>query len=427
MISVQNPQQQLSGNKRLFVWALTLLLILGACSPKTRVLKSPDHRGGNVGGTIPKEDKPEVADKEKTAEDVRKAEAARNSVALILPFQLDKVSPHMLSKEDVNRSAIALDFYQGFQLGLDELAQKGRSFSLNVIDSRDNEMHNQSIAKSEEVSNAALIVGPVFPKEITTFGSHLSNKNVLQVNPLAASRAREFSLPNLVSLTPSIDVHTKAMAQRVARDYKTGDVVIIYNTTDNDSRQFLGTFLSELKKAKPSIQVRSVSSIPQLNEEISLTGTNLIVAGTTDRFQLRSFVSNLEAKSSEEFYMFRLYGHPLWDRIDFSIYERFGDFRPVITSESHLKTGARGMNEFKDKYYALYSVNPSEYSYKGYDAARYFGNLLAKYGDNYSEHITKEKFEGLFSTYSFDYNEAWGFVNNAVSFKSYQGSSFQLN
>src|SRR5690606_33298024 len=111
------------------------------------------------------------------------------------------------------------------------------------------------------------------------------------------------------------------------------------------------------------------------------------------------------------------------DRIDFSIYERFGDFRPVITSESHLKTGARGMNEFKDKYYALYSVNPSEYSYKGYDAARYFGNLLAKYGDNYSEHITKEKFEGIFGNYSFGYFEACGFVNNAVSCKSYQGSS----
>ncbi|MBD1421485.1 hypothetical protein H8B21_07890 [Sphingobacterium chuzhouense] len=417
----------MNGNKRLFVWALILLLFLGACSPKTRVLKSPDQGSGNIGGTVPKEEKPETVDKETTVEDARKAEAARNSVALILPFQLDRISPHTLSKEDVNRSAIALDFYQGFQLGLDELAQKGRSFSLNVIDSRDNEVHNQSVAKSEEVSNAALIVGPVFPKEITTFGTHLLNKNVLQVNPLAATRAREFNLPNLVSLTPSIDVHTKAMAERVGQDYKTGDVVIIYNTSDNDGRQFLSGFLSELKKANPSVQVRSVSSIPQLNEEISLTGTNLIVAGTTDKFQLRSFVSNLEAKSSEEFYMFRVYGHPLWDRIDFSIYERFGDFRPVITSESHLKSWTRGTKEFKDKYYSLYSVNPSDYSYKGYDAARYFGNLLAKYGDNYSEHITKEKFEGLFSTYAFDYNEAWGFVNNTVSFKSYQGSSFQLN
>lgn len=427
MISVQNHQQQLNGNKQLLVWALALLFFLGACSPKTRVLKSPDHSGGNVGGTIPKEEKPEAVDKENTAEDARKAEAARNSVALVLPFQLDKISPHTLSKEDVNRSAIALDFYQGFQLGLDELAQKGRSFSLYVIDSRDNQLHNQSVAKSEEVQNAALVVGPVFPKEITTFGTHFSNKNVLQVNPLAASRAREFSLPNLVSLTPSIDIHTKVMAERVARDYRVGDVVIIYNTSDNDSRQFLGGFLSELKKANPSVQVRSVSSIPQLNEEISLTGTNLVVAGTTDKFQLRSFVSNLETKSSEEFYTFRVYGHPLWDRIDFSIYERFSDFRPVITSESHLKTWGGGAKEFKDKYYSLYSVDPSDYSYKGYDAARYFGNLLAKYGESYPEHITKEKFEGLFSTYEFDYNEAWGFANNALSFKSYQGSSFQLN
>ncbi|NGM63700.1 hypothetical protein G5B43_00285 [Sphingobacterium sp. SGR-19] len=417
----------MNGNKRSFVWILTLFLFLGACSPKTKVLKSPDHSGGNIGGTVPKEEKPEAVDKETTVEDARKAEAARNSVALILPFQLDRISPHTLSKEDVNRSAIALDFYQGFQLGLNELAQKGRSFSLNVIDSRDNAIHNQSVAKSEEVLSAALIVGPVFPKEITTFGMHLSNKNALQVNPLAATKAREFNLPNLVSLTPSIDVHTKAMAERVGKDYKTGDVVIIYNTSDNDGRQFLSGFLSELKKANPSVQVRSVSSIPQLNEEISLTGTNLIVAGTTDRFQLRSFVSNLEAKSSEEFYMFRVYGHPLWDRIDFSIYERFVDFRPVITSESHLKSWTRETKEFKDKYYSLYNVNPSDYSYKGYDAARYFGNLLAKYGDNYSEHITKEKFEGLFSTYAFNYNEAWGFINNAVSFKSYQGSSFQLN
>jgi len=368
-----------------------------------------------------------VEDKETEAENLRKAEAARNSVALVLPFQLDKIAPHNLSAEDINRSAIALDFYQGFQLGLDELAQKGRSFSLNVVDSRDNESHNRSIARSAAVESAALVVGPVFPKEITTFGTNLANKNVLQVNPLAATRPREFGLPNLVSLTPSIEVHTKAMAERVAQDYKRGDVVIIYNTSDNDGRQFLNGFLSELKQANPNIEVRSVSSIPQMNEELSPAGRNLVVTGTTDRFQLRSFLSNLEAKSSEEFYTFNVYGHPLWDRIDFSIYDRFGDFKPVITSESHLKVSGREVKKFTEDYYSQYGVQPSDYSYKGYDAAQYFGSLLAKYGEDYSEYITKEKFEGLFSTYQFDYNDAWGFVNRAVTFKRYQGSSFQLN
>lgn len=434
MISVQNHRQQLNGNKRLFFWALTLLLFLGACSPKTRVLKSPDHRGGNIGGTTPKEEKkPEnpVDDEDKVEEDVRKVEAAKNSVALVLPFQLDRMSPNALSEEDVKRSAIALDFYQGFQLGLDELAEKGRSFSLHVIDSRDNESYSQSIAASKEVQGAALVVGPVFPKEITMFGTHLSNRDIVQVNPLAATRAQEFNLPNLVSLTPSIEAHSKAMAKRVADDYKTGDVVIIYNTSDNDGRQFLNGFSSELKKADPTIQIRSVSSIPQLNEEITLAGTNLVVAGTTDRFQLRSFVSNLEGKlageEEEDTYAFRLYGHPLWDRIDFSIFEHFGDLQPTITVESHLETAAKSISAFKDQYYSLYNVSPSGYSYKGYDAARYFGTLIAKYGDAYPEHIAKEKFNGLFSTYEFDYNEAWGFANHAVSFKRYKGASFELD
>src|SRR5690606_35286145 len=91
---------------------------------------------------------------------------------------------------------------------------------------------------------------------------------------------------------------------------------------------------------------------------LTLTGTNLVVAGTTDKFQLRSFISNLESKSVEEFYMFRVYGHPLWDRIDFSVYNHFSDFQPVITTESHLKGWARSVKEFKDQYYTLYGVQP---------------------------------------------------------------------
>src|SRR5690606_2016676 len=105
----------------------------------------------------------------------------------------------------------------------------------------------------------------------------------------------------------------------------------------------------------------------------------------------------------------------------------FSDVQPVITRESHLKRWEKGGKEFKDKYNTLYGVQPSDHSYKGYDAARYFGNLLAKYGDNYRDCIIKDEPEGLFSIYAFDYDQGWGFVNQAVSFKSYQGASFQLN
>ncbi|MFD2966180.1 ABC transporter substrate-binding protein [Sphingobacterium bambusae] len=427
MISVQNHQRLLSGNK--LILALGLALSLGACSPKVGVLKSPDHRGGNVGSTTTGTDK-SGGTKPGEPGEVAGAKGKRvleNSIALVLPFQLDRLNPNAVSKEDVKRSAIALDFYQGFQLGLDELAKAGKSFALNVLDSRDNEGQNISIAKSEDVSEAALIVGPVYPKEIRAFGTNLADKQVLQINPLAASRASEFNLPNLVSLTPSIDVHMKAAAARVARDYSAGDVVIIYNTTDNDGRQFLSGFLSEIRRAKPSATVRSVSSVAQLNEALLTTGANLIVTGTTDKFQLRTLLNNLDAKSNESFYSVNLYGHPLWDRIDFSMYENFANYNPVISAESHLKSWTTGVKQFKDSYYTLYGVNPSDYSYKGYDAAKFFGGLLAKYGVKYPEHITKESFDGLFSGYQFEQSEGAGFVNHAVTHKLYRGSSFQLN
>ncbi|WP_437919757.1 ABC transporter substrate-binding protein [Sphingobacterium sp. LRF_L2] len=426
MILAPNHQQLLSGNKRLLI-ALGLALLVSACSPKVSVLKSPDHRGGNVGSNNTGVDKNSSSKNEAEIEEAKRRSVIANNIALVLPFQLDRLNPAALSKEDVKRSSIALDFYQGFQFGLDELAKEGKSFGLNVIDSKDNENQSISIAKSEDIEGASLIVGPVYPKEIRAFGTNLPNNDVLQINPLAASKASDFNLSNLVSLTPSIDVHTQAIARRVAKDYSIGDVVIVYNTSDNDGKQFLSNFIAQVKIAKSSILIKSVTSLEQLNESLTTGGTNILVVGSTDKYQLRTLLSNLDRKSTEGFYSFNLYGHPLWDRIDFSIYDNFSNYNPVITSESHLKTWTTTVKQFKDAYYTLYGVNPSDYSYKGYDAARYFGGLLSKYGNSYAKHILTENFDGIFSSYSFDQDPNSGYVNKNVSYKIYKGTSFQLN
>lgn len=424
MILVQNRLQQLSGNKILVALACTLTL--GACSPKVGVLRSPDQRG-TVGTTVTPENK---ADSSKKTEETIEKEVdlnIQNKIALVLPFQLDKLNPSSVRKEDIQRSALALDFYQGFQLGLDELAEQGTVFGLNVIDSKDDPTTSFSIAKSTDVADASLIVGPVYPKEIQAFGASNVGKNTLQINPLAATKASTFRLPNLVSLTPSIDVHMKATAERIGREFRSGDIVIIYNTSDNNSRQFLEGLTGELKKANNSISLVSVSSVSQLNDQLSTTGANLIVAGTTDKFQLRTFLDDLEKKAAENFYTFKLFGHPLWDRIDFSMYSNFASYNPTITSEGHLKLWSSDAKKIKEKYYSIYGVNPSDLSFKGYDAAKYFGKLLAKYGTEHATKVVDETYKGIFSSYKFEFNENEGFVNQSVSFKTYSGSGFELN
>ncbi|MEJ5053802.1 ABC transporter substrate-binding protein [Sphingobacterium sp. MYb382] len=431
MISVQNHQQRLSGNKLLV--ALSMLLAMGACSPKTTgVLRAPGHVGGQTGQT--QDDNKVLSSTEVAAEKERKeAEAMlekrrnHNGIALVLPFQLDKLDPNNLSKNDVTRSSLALDFYQGFQLGLDEVAKRSKSFVLDVIDSRDDENYNGIIAKSADVVNASLVVGPVYPKEIRAFGANLNDKAVLQVNPLAASNPTDYNIPNLVTLTPSLSIHTRAVAQKMARDYKSGDIIFIYNTTDADGKQFLAGFAAEVRKTNPSAKLQSVNNVTQLNDALSNVGNNLIAIGTTDKNELRNFLNNLDKKEKEGFYSFKIFGHPLWDKIDFSAYENFEHFRPTISSENHIKSWTVAVKNFKDSYYTAYGVNPSDHSYKGYDVARYFGSLLNKYGPEYAKHLSKETFDGLFSSYQFEKNNNAGYINNAVSFKEYKGTSFQLN
>jgi len=397
---------------------------MGACGSKSKVLRSP---GRGIVGTIPlKTDKNE---KNKAGESLsyvaKKAEALKNSIALVLPFQLDKVKSAALTEDDVKRAAMALDFYQGFQLGLDELSEEGASFALRVIDSRDSENRSAAVAKSGEVASAALIVGPIYPKEIKAFGKNLTNKNILQINPLAA-RVGDFDQPNLVSLTPSIEVHTQAMAARVAKDCGPRDAVIIYKTSNSDGRQFLEGFPEALQQhAAPGIRIRQAENMEQLNEALVTGGKNLIVVGTTDKFQLRVLLSNLRNKKTQSSYVFRLYGHPLWNRIDFAGYPGFPDYSPVISTESHLDTTSSKVGTFKESYYWIYGVQPSNYAYKGYDAAHYFGSLLSEYGGEYAKQIDNKPFTGLFSSYRFKHDSVRGYVNNAVSYKIYKDTAFQ--
>lgn len=425
MTSVQNHQLPLSGNKilntrRNLLIALTLALGVTSCTPKVGVLRAPDHNVASANTENVKETAKEGHGSQKSKFDF-------NNIALLLPFQLQQINTSSLDAQDVKRSALALDFYQGFELGLEELTKNGSGFNLDVIDSRDNVRHVTELASSAKLNKASLIVGPVFPQEIKSFGAAFKDKEVLQISPLAATMPTEYNLPNLVSITPPIKAHSQAIASRVAKEFNIGDIVIVYNTTDADSRQFLTGMSAAIKQLKGTVQVVSVSSLAELNQNLNPNGRNHVISGTTDKVSLKGLIDNLSSQYLENYFTINLFGHPLWDRYDFSMYPEFSSFKPTITTESNLKPWTSVVKAFKDNYNSSFGVNPSDASYKGYDAAIYFGNLISKYGaGNIKDKLTKENYNGIFNAYKFKHNDIWGYANEAVFYKVYQSNSFQL-
>ncbi|WP_099367141.1 ABC transporter substrate-binding protein [Sphingobacterium sp. 1.A.4] len=428
MTSVQNHQLPLSGNKlknisnRAFTAVcLGAVLAVSSCTPKTTgVLRNPTVHGGNVGSETTK---PTTKAEEKKNEEAKKAELSPN-IALLLPFQLDKVAGHNVVEADVKRSALALDFYQGFQLGVNEASKKNGNIKINVMDSQDSEIRNVTLAATKDVTEASLIVGPVYPKEIRSFARANTNKKVLQVSPLAASMPTEFNISNLVSITPPIRIHMRAVANEINAKYRAGDVVIVFDARDNDHRQFIDGFDAELKRINPNVIIKHIASTSQLGSAMPDVGYAFVVCGTTERTQLRSFVSTLDNLVSSG-NSIKLFGHPLWERIDFSPYDNFYRMDPTITSESHLKVWSSEVQNFQRNYKTQFKVDPSDYAYKGYDAGRFFTTMLNKYGQDYAEKIVDEKYNGIFSNYQFSYNPQWGYVNQSVNFRTYRNGSFQ--
>ncbi|SKB88750.1 hypothetical protein SAMN05660226_03631 [Parapedobacter luteus] len=418
MISVRSLRLPSSGNKYLI--GIVIALFIMGCTPKVRVLR------GSGSSAPPKTDTPADKDKkeaDKAVTDAEKVDVKR--IALLLPFELNKANPHAPSAEDIKRSALALDFFQGFKLGLDALAEQGVNFKVNVLDTRDDAGENARIAKLEEVQNAALIVGPVYPKEIQVFGFNAALSDALQISPLAASMPSEFNLPNLVTITAPITAHVHTLAAHITKQYQTGDVIVLYNTQDAASRQFLSPLKVEIQRIKKNAKVVEVQDEASLENSIHLSGKNLVVLGTANKYQISPVLAHLHKLQDELSYRINLFGHPNWAKLPFDENDGLGAFQTAITTSYYINTQASDVRSFNQLYRQEFGIAPTEFAYKGYDAARYFGGLLAKYGAEYREHIVQEEYTGLHNAFKFEYNPSWGYVNNAIAILQYRSGDFQ--
>lgn len=415
MTSVQNLRLPLSGNKLLRGFLVfSVILFLASCTPRVQVIESDRE---------PAETPVVIDDKEEVKEPVRKEV---QHIALLLPFQLNRSTGSNPSRADIQRAALGLDFLQGFQLGLEKSAGTGGLFRLEVLDSRDNEQEVSRLAVSNAVKDAALIVGPIYPKEIKAFAqaSGIDPRKVLQVSPLAATMPSEYNLSNLVSVTSPITTHIQALAKELAGSYRSGDVVILYASDEPASQQFLTGLKAELQLINRNIPVHEVDSEERLLERARLDGNNLVVCGSSNRFKLVSIFHQLHELQEMSGHRVQLFGHPNWAKMNFEASDKLESLQTLISSSYFIDQRLTAVRDFNEQYLQTFEVEPTEFAYKGYDTGRYFGQLLAKYGEDYSKHLLESAYQGLHNDFDFQYNPNWGYVNQAIHFLKYSDGRF---
>ena len=410
MILVPNHRLLLNGSRVLVV---LFLVLLASCAKRTTpVVNLP-----------PKE-------KEEKESPVKKEEpkaVVTHSIALILPFHLNTINPRNADLKTVRKADLAIDFYQGFKLALDSLSAEGNNYKLQVFDSQDSELQVVNLARARSVLSNELIVGPIFPESIKTFGEFAELTGQLQVSPLAASDPEQFSNPKLVSLTNNIDQHGWKIADFINRSYKPDNVnVLLINTRRNDEEKFAGPVRLFLKKlSNNGLTVNEIPNSIGLEDHLSAGKTNLVIIASSNRDFLLPTIDRLY-KVSQGGTKIEVFGHPNWAKVQFLNAEKMQWLNTRISSSYFIDYKSARVKKFIARYSAEYGVEPTDYAFKAFDTGYYFGKLLSRYGDQYPLHLTDDEFAGLHNHLHFVKDEKSGFLNTELMILKYQGFELQV-
>jgi len=408
MILVQNHLRQLSGNK--IGYLIFICFCLAACSPKVGTNKLPQT------ATEKKEEQPVARPDKKFTE---------ANIALLIPFNLSKARIASMTKAELEKSAMAIDFYQGFTLGIDSAASSGMNFHINVQDTRDNTTQVTSLIRSGQLSLSNLIVGPVFPDGIKFMTNYSITNNIPVVSPLAATNPDEFSNPNLISVVNNIHLHAAKIGDYITSVYDPSKTVVVLISTKKPDDELLGaplrTYFQQGRGNRFTFE--EYGSVFTMEMKMVPGKQYLVMVASSDRQFVMPTLDKL-AKMKNNGSQLLLFGHPNWVKQEYNT-DKLQALRTKVTSSYWVDYKSKAAIAFVRKYRTTYHFEPGEYAFKGFDIGFYFGKLLSEHGAGFMKHLKQEKYKGLHNSFDFIRDEKAGYINISLSLLEYK--NYALN
>ena len=402
MILVPNRRQPLSGNKRWFL--IMFCSCLAACSPKTRTVYHPKKDEGK---------------KQETAEVKTEKKITEANIALLVPFNLSAAKIKSGSKAEIEKSAMAIDFYQGFRMGIDSAAAGGMNFHLNVLDTRDDNSHISTLIRSGQLSASNLIVGPVFPEGMKAITGYAIANHIPIVSPLAATHPAEFNNPNLISIVNNIDLHAAKIGSYIARVYDPAQTVVVLISTRKSDDELLAVPLrAYFSTVNNKYTFQEFSSVFTMELNMVPGKKYLVLLSSTERQFVVATIDKL-VKLKHSGVDIELFGHPNWPKQNYST-EKLQLLQTKVTSSYKVDYKNQAVIGFIRKYRSLNSFEPGEYAFKGFDIGFYFGKLLSEHGAGYLKYLTEERYRGLQNSMSFKKDNQLGYINTSLFLLQYK-------
>ncbi len=337
------------------------------------------------------------------------------NIALLLPFQLDKVTEH--SKIDGNTDKF-IEFYQGMLLAVDSLKKQGISFNLHVFDSGKSEEEIKKMLDHPELKNMDVLIGPAYTVQIKPLSDFALLNQIKLVIPFSSKSEETKTNPNIFQINTPQPQMNELIALRFVSHFANKNIVLLRFKTEayDDKIEFNGALEAILKEYKIQYTTVLYETAEKLRKTLSDVKENVIVPLTTNQVALSQVLPIINMLGEKK--NISLFGFPEWQTYQ-SISKDLFRLNTYIPSSFFVDYKSANVKNYLRKYRHFYNAEPAntvpQYSLLGYDIVMYFSEALAKYGHDFAKELEQFNPELLQMNFKFkQINENGGFYNSNV-------------
>lgn len=334
------------------------------------------------------------------------------NVSLLLPFTETKVAS--------SRTALYIEYYEGFLLAVDSLKNLGYSISLSVYDTGKGVQQIKKIIDEKKLQKADIVIGGVENAQINLLAQYCASNKVKYVIPLTSKNDDVLSNAYVFQVnTPQAYLFSKA-SQAACSLFKDYNIVILKFENDKEEKtQFIETLKMELSQQNIAYKELTHSGlfVENISALCSLEKPTLIIPSSASSLALSKIMSPLRTlKQSNPEFGLTLFGYPEWQTYTNDYLEDFYALNTYIYSYFYANNLSSEVKNFYQYYKKWYSKNLiatyPKYGMLGFDTGLYFLKAMHTQGINFEKNINNADSENIQTGFFFERVNNWGgFIN----------------
>jgi ABC-type branched-subunit amino acid transport system substrate-binding protein len=306
-----------------------------------------------------------------------------------------------------------MDFYSGVLLAAREIGEEGIDVDMNVYD-----IANGSYgATKNELEASDIIIGPVAAADITRIYSVAPEIKAL-ISPLDP-KAEELcdTYGTMVHAPAPRMAQYEDLAQWIKEDLKPGDRVIVISEKEarkGDEGKILRAAIdsAHLEYTPLAYSILEGRKIQEpLEAKMTSEGTNRVIIASDSEAFVNDAVRNLNLTIHNKFNVI-LYAPAKIRTFETIEIENFHNTNLHASVTYYIDYEKADVKKFVKKYRALFNAEPTQFAFQGYDVAKYFLGLCAKYGDAWMQHTDHAAM--LQSTFDLQPAGNGGYINAGI-------------